>query len=94
MIFFEFAVDAVSASDRHISLDTSLNILVEPADCRIDSIERLAYLGIVIADVDDRSNDSSAGSCSQCSADVISGQRAYGVGALRSIYEVECRSDR
>lgn len=60
MIFLEFAVDAVSACDRHICLDTSLNILVESADSRIDSIERLAYLGIVIADIDNRSNDSSA----------------------------------
>lgn len=77
---------------RNLDLNAIVKSLCQTADGCIDTIERLAYLGVIIVDIDNRSHHGTA-ALSQRTCDVISGQRADSVGALRLVDEVESWTD-
>ena len=82
-------MQSTTASDRHNDLQSVIKSLIENADGIVHPIEGLPDLTVVIADVDNRSDDSSIATRTESSADIISGQRANCIGALCSVDEVE-----
>ena len=85
-------MQAVTSGNRQLYLNAIIKRLIETADGIVDTIEGQSYLRIVIADIDNR-RDHCAAALTKCTADVISGERANGVGTLRTVYEVEGRTD-
>ena len=65
---------AVAPGNRDFQLDAIIKCLVETCDGCINPVEGLTDLTVVIADVDDRSDDCSPTTRTESSADIISGQ--------------------
>jgi len=93
LIISKSLVQAIAPGNWQLNLQAIVKRLVETADGSVDPIEGCHHLGVVIAHIDNRSDHGAAHSLSQCPTDVISSQRAHGVGALRPVYEVKSRSD-
>lgn len=85
-------MQAIASGNRQLYLDAIIQRLVETVDGIVDAIEGLSDLGIVIADIDDR-RDHCAAALTERTADVICGERANGVGTLRTVYKVEGWTD-
>ena len=85
-------MQAIASGNRQLYLNAIIKRLIETADGIVDTIEGQSYLRIVIADIDDR-RDHCAAALTERTADVICGERANGVGTLRTVYKVEGWTD-